>query len=198
MIKAIFFDLGGVLFTNGTKKFVEKISRQYGLSPEAALGLMDGSLGTKYREGKITRDEFWREVLKKLRINADLDQLETEWINEYQLIEETKELIKYLSDKYKLFYISDNVRERIDRIEDRFHFLEWFDGGVFSQEVGARKPSPKIYRAALQEAGVRGSEVIFIDDKEKSLPPAQRMGMTTVLFKSPEDLKEQLKKLGII
>ena len=39
MIKAIIFDLGGVLFINGTKKFIISLSKEYNIDPEKVKGV---------------------------------------------------------------------------------------------------------------------------------------------------------------
>ncbi len=193
MIKAIIFDLGGVLFTNGTKKFIEDISARYNLDKEVVKDIMDGEIGSNYREAKITRDEFWKQVLEKLHINEDIDKLEDEWINGYELIEGTKEIILELAKKYKVLYLSDNVKERVERINDKYGFMAWFENGIFSHEAGVRKPNSQIYKLALEKAGVEAEEAVFIDDKAPFLEPAKEMGMTTFVFQTPKKLKEDLQ-----
>lgn len=192
MIKAVIFDLGGVLFTNGTKKFIQDISAKYNLDPEAVKDIMDGDVGSQYREAKITRDQFWEIVLEKLNIKEDIKTLEDQWISGYDLIEGTKDIIFDLAKKYKVYYLSDNVRERVERINDRYDFLEWFEDGVFSHEVGVRKPNPVIYRYTLKKAQVLPEEAVFIDDKQSALDPAKEMGIVTILFESPEQLRQRL------
>lgn len=197
-IKAVIFDLGGVLFTNGTKKFIKDLAERYSLDEVAVKEVMDGPIGSQYREGKITRDVFWQRGLAKLGIAGNVDQLEDEWISDYALIEGTRDIILALRGNYKVTYLSDNVRERVEKVDALYHFKEWFDGGIFSHEVGVRKPDPKIYEFALQHAGVKAEESVFIDDKESSLVPAKAMGITTILFKDPGDLKAQLQKLSVL
>ncbi len=192
MIKAVIFDLGGVLFTNGTKKFIQDVSQTYDLDPQLVKEVMDGELGSQYREAKITRDEFWRAALEKLSISESIDSLERQWIDGYELIEGTKDIILELSKKYKVFYLSDNVRERVDKINSKYNFLEWFEDGIFSHEVGVRKPNPEIYKYTLKKAQVNPNEAIFIDDKQSALDPAKEMGITTILFESPEQLRTRL------
>lgn len=192
MVKLILFDLGGVVFTNGTKKFVADIAARYGIKPEDALNVLDGDIGTKYREGQIGRDEFWKLVLDALPLKESVDDLEKEWIGNYELIPGTKEIIERLRVKYKVMYLSDNVKERVDKLDARFGFISWFDGGIFSHEVGVRKPNPKIYEFALQKGEVKPDEAVFIDDKPKMLEPAKQMGMTGLLFESPEKLEKDL------
>jgi len=194
MYKLILFDLGGVVFTNGTKKFVTDISARYGIKYEEALNVLDGEIGTKYREGKIGRDEFWKLVLESLPLRETIDGLESEWIGDYELIPGTKEIMDKLRGKYKIMYLSDNVKERVDKLDARFGFISWFDDGIFSHEVGVRKPNPKIYEYALQKGQVEPSESIFIDDKPKMLEPAREIGITGLVFESPEKLESDLEQ----
>ena len=198
MIKTIIFDLGGVLFTNGTKQFISDISKQYNLDPEMVKDIMDGEIGSKYREAKITRDEFWKQVLQKLNINEDIDILEEQWISGYKLIKGTKDIILKLRKNYKVYYLSDNVKKRVDRINKKYNFLEWFEDGIFSHEVGVRKPNPEIYKYALTKAHAQPEEAVFIDDKQSALKPAKEIGITTILFENPEQLRQDLVALNIL
>lgn len=197
MIKAVIFDLGGVLFTNGTKQFITDLSETFHLDRDKVKDVLDGAIGSQYREGKLSRDEFWTQALDKLQITADIDKLETQWISGYKLIEGTKEIITALAKHYKVYYLSDNVRERVDRINAHYDFLRWFEDGIFSHEVGVRKPDPRVYHEALKKAQVKPDEVIFIDDKPVNLVPAQELGMTTILFESPEKLRRDLSDLNV-
>lgn len=199
MVKAIIFDLGGVVFTNGTKKFSEHLAEKYQVDIEKAKALLDKSdIGNAYRTGKITRNEFWDNVKKELALTEHTDVLEQKWIDVYVLIEKTRDIILHLSKKYKVYFLSDNVRERVEAIDKKYGFKNWFHGGVSSHEVGFRKPSLEIYKIALQKTGCEPKEVLFIDDKENNLAPAQDLGMQTLLFVSSEKLEEDLRGLNIL
>jgi epoxide hydrolase-like predicted phosphatase len=198
MIKVIIFDLGGVLFTNGTKKFIDTISHKYNVDKEKVREVMDGEIGSLYRESKISRDEFWQRCLEQIQITADIDKLEAEWISGYELIEGTRDLIKELSKKYKVYFLSDNVKERVDKVNQKHNFLEWFEDGVFSHEAGVRKPNPQIYKIALDKARVKPEEAVFIDDKPHFLIPAKEMGMLTFAFETPGKLREDLKNNNLL
>src|SRR3989344_8155293 len=174
MIKGIYFDLGGVLFTNGTKKFCETISSRYSIEKEIVTDVIDGEIGSSYREGKISREEFWNYFLERLHIANSPDKLEEEWIRLYELIEGTKDIVLELSKTYPMYYLSDNVRERVNKLDERFGFLKWFKDGIFSHDVGVRKPHPRIYTLAVHKAGVLPEEILFIDDKRSSLVPAEQ------------------------
>ena len=195
MVKAIIFDLGGVLFTNGTAAFVKKIVTRYGHDETTVRDVLDGKLGSLYREARIPREEFWRGAKEALGLRENMEQLESEWIASYELIEGTKKIIEALSKKYKVYYLSDNVRERVEQLEQKYHFLLLFSGGIFSHEVGVRKPDPRIYRMILELVRVSPHEAIYIDDKPDFLVPPKALGMITFLFTTPEQLKKDLQTL---
>lgn len=197
MIKAIVFDLGGVLFTNGTKKFIAYISDVYHVNKKIVEEVLDGDIGSKYRTNKISDDEFWRLAIDRLGIHAGRDELEKKWIEGYELISGTKELILQLRKKYKIYFLSDNVHTRATQLNNRYHFVSLFDGGIFSHEVGIRKPNPTIYHLLLKKACVKASEAIYIDDKYECTEPAAKLGCTTFVFESVDKLKEDLNNIGI-
>ena len=198
MVKAIIFDLGGVLFTNGTAAFVKKIVVRYGQKETTVRDVLDGKLRSLYRDAKISRDEFWKEAKEALGFHEDTKELESEWIASYELIEGTKKIIKALAKTYNVYFLSDNVRERVEQLEQKYHFLSLFSGGIFSHEVGMRKPDPRIYRMILELARVSPHEAIYIDDKPGFLIPAQKIGMTTFVFTNPELLRKDLQTCGVI
>lgn len=199
MIKAVIFDLGGVVFTSGTKKFSEHLAKKYEVDIEKAKAILDKSdIGNAYRTGKISRDEFWDAVKKELQLEEHTDILEQKWIDVYVVIEETKEIVQLLAKQYKVYFLSDNVKERVEAIDKKYNFKSWFHGGISSHEVGIRKPHPDIYTIALEQTGFLPEEVLFVDDKENNLTPAKDLGIQILLFETPEKLSHDLQQLGLL
>lgn len=198
MISTIIFDLGGVLFTNGTKKLIDFVATEYSIDKEKVKAVMDGEIGRKYREAKVDRHTFWEHFLKELHIQADPDFLEEQWVMGFELIEDTRDIVHDLSEKYVIYFLSDNVRTRVERMHERYGFLDWFEGGIFSHEAGMKKPHPQLYKMILEKAGVLAGEAIFIDDKPECLEPAIELGMTGILFESPQQLRQTLEELSIL
>ena len=195
MIKAIIFDLGGVIFTDGTNRFVANLVEKYGVDEDKARNIIEGKIGTQYRKSEITRNEFWKRFLEELAINENADKLEEAWISEYKLRDEMRDLLFELAKKYKLYFLSDSVRERAERLNSKYNLVSWFTDGIFSHEVGIRKPHPDMYRLILEKAGVKPEEAIFTDDKEKFLEPARELGMKTIHFETTEKFRDTLEKL---
>ena len=197
-IKTVIFDLGGVYFTDGTKGAIDIISKRWNLDSVLVADVFKGKIGTVYRESKISHKEFWKQAKEVLGIDAPMDELALIWLKGYVPIEGTVDIIKELKEKgYEIIYLSDNVQERIDYLEEKYHFLQYFKSGVFSHIAGVRKPNPKIYELALQEASNLAENCVYIDDKPNLLEEADKPGMSTIAFTNPDELRKSLIEIGV-
>ncbi len=99
-------------------------------------------------------------------------------------------------NKYKIALLSNNVTELRQRLVNK-NISSLFDEIIISAEVGHQKPSPEIFEILFKKLGVKNNEVAFIDDTEKSLEGAEKIGYIPLLFKTNKKLKEDLEKLGV-
>ncbi|QMU76053.1 HAD family phosphatase [Streptacidiphilus sp. PB12-B1b] len=70
-----------------------------------------------------------------------------------------------------------------------------FDVAVVSGHEGIAKPAPEIYRRTLARMGLTGGECVFVDDQRANLPPAEALGITTVLADGTDDTLTALASL---
>lgn len=199
MIKTIIFDLGGVYFTDGTKKAIVKISKKYNVSRKKVREALKGKLGAKYRVGRMTLEDFWRTSKRIMGLDADTEELQQLWVEQYKPISGTVKIIDSLKrkKKYELLFLSDNAQERVDYLDDKYHFLSRFKDGVFSHVIGVKKPHKKIYKACLERTMSRPDECLFIDDKPENVAAAKKLGMNVIHFESPAKLKARLKEFNV-
>jgi putative hydrolase of the HAD superfamily len=78
---------------------------------------------------------------------------------------------------------------------DRYHLDRLFDATVISALEGTRKPDPRMYELAIERIGVPPAECVFVDDLPFNLPPAEAMGIATVLHHSAAETIPQLERL---
>jgi putative hydrolase of the HAD superfamily len=71
--------------------------------------------------------------------------------------------------------------------------LGLFHHVIESSKVGVRKPDPRFYELACERCGVEPAEVVFLDDLGVNLKPAAAMGMTTIKVVDPTDALAQLE-----
>jgi len=199
LIKTIIFDLGGVYFTDGMKEVTNRMHKEYGIPKEKAHDVLEGPLASNYRMGKIDPHLFWKECVALLGIPLKPDEFRDLWVSSYVPIPKTVAIIDELNKKkYEVLFLSDNAPDRIEYLEKKYFFLSHFRDGIFSYDVKARKPDEKMYRAVLGKTKNSPLECLYIDDKEKCLPPAIKLGMKTLLFVNAESLKDDLKTKGIL
>ena len=78
----------------------------------------------------------------------------------------------------------------------RYPFLQWFEGIVVSGEEGMIKPDPAIFRLLLSRFRIEASHSVFIDDTQKNVMAAARLGFHAILFRSAPQLRRDLTSLG--
>lgn len=199
MIKTAIFDLGGVYFSDGTKRAIRVISNMYNLAVSDVENVIKGDAGTDYRRGQLTTEEFWNKAKQIWKINATSDELSDIWFGGYKPIEGMNDILAKLSAAgYELLYLSDNVQDRVNYLNKRFNFLPKFNDGIFSFAFNVRKPDIRIYQLALEKTSNTSSECVYIDDIEEFLEPALRLGMKAILFTNVQQLIKDLNGLGLV
>ena len=81
--------------------------------------------------------------------------------------------------------------------ENYGHLLRHFHHLILSYEIGAMKPQPAIYRAALQRAECLPSECFYTDDIAPYVEAARHMGIDAVRFESREQIEKEMRDRGI-
>jgi 2-haloacid dehalogenase len=81
---------------------------------------------------------------------------------------------------------------------ERFEFLRWFDGTVVSAQEGIVKPDPEIFRRLLDRFGLVAERTVMVDDAERNIAAARSLGMQTVHFRSPDQLRAWLGAAGLL
>jgi 2-haloacid dehalogenase len=114
--------------------------------------------------------------------------------------EGTVEIFKELkeSNKYKIYALTNWSAETFPMAQQKFDFLNWFDGVVVSGAEKMRKPTPEFYQILLDRYNVKAQESLFIDDNYRNILAAEKLGINSIHFTSPEQLKEELLKRGIL
>ena len=196
MIKAVFFDLGGVIVRTEFQAPREHLAERLGMEYEDLVKLVfDSPSSIRASHGEISDKEHWAEVTKRLRRPAS----ETETIREDFFAgdiadREILDFLQTLRPHYFVGLISNAWPDLRDYIA-RQKFDDAFDHMVISGEVGVLKPEPRIYQIALEQAGVSPDEAVFVDDFYENIEGCEKVGMKGIHFKDPESALKQLKSL---
>ena len=111
----------------------------------------------------------------------------------------TVDILKRLKKAgYPLYGLSNWSAETFPIAREKYDFFNLLDDIILSGEVGMIKPEPGIYELTLQRIGRPAHECIFIDDSPANVEQAKKLGFNTILFKSAEQLEQELKRLNIL
>jgi 2-haloacid dehalogenase len=115
-------------------------------------------------------------------------------------IDGSVEILKTIkaSEKYRLYALTNWSAQTFPWALDNFDFLHWFEGIVVSGIEKMRKPHPEFYQILFDRYNVKPKHAVFIDDNIKNIEAADSIGLTTIHFKSPEQLQNELAHLGIL
>jgi 2-haloacid dehalogenase len=114
-------------------------------------------------------------------------------------IEGSVDILKKMksSGRYKLYALTNWNACLFEIALARYDFLDWFDARLVSGEEKMRKPFAEFYQLLVDRYGVVPAESLFIDDNLRNVNAARELGYQVIHFKSPEQLKEELKMLRI-
>lgn len=115
-------------------------------------------------------------------------------------IEETVDIFRELkiAGKYKCYALTNWQADLFNIALVRYNFLHWFDGRVVSGVEKTRKPFPEFYQLLLDRYAIPGGKSIFIDDNLRNVAGAEAVGIKSIHFQSPEQLKSELTGLSIL
>jgi len=114
------------------------------------------------------------------------------------IIEDSVATLKELKARGdKVYAITNFSREKWAESLIRFPFLQSFDGAIVSAHERLIKPDPAIFRVLLERYGLAAGDCIFVDDSAKNIAAAAGIGMRTVHFVEPIDLRAALRERGL-
>lgn len=204
MIKAILFDVGGVIYKHPRSPIPIIFSRIY-RQPYADVFMVYRNLKRGLFTGKITADQFILTVGRKFDASIPVAEVKELWIKYYRKFavpdRTVLRYVKKLRQLYRVYLFSNTVALSSD-LNEKIGLFKYFDGRFLSFEMRMKKPDPAVYLAVLKHLNLSGDECVFVDDQEGNLRPAHKLGFRTVHFDltvmEPEKLKEKLIKLKLL
>ncbi|MDD4494930.1 MAG: HAD family hydrolase [Eubacteriales bacterium] len=199
--KAIFFDRDGTLtyFNPEKEKWRNLILESWSGKPfelpyDKMMALFTLAAEGKSPWYKTVDDEcefnkrYYRHLLLGEGITDNIDErallLHNElWCNNDRLpFPETVEVLEYFKSKgYKMGVISD-TSPSLELTLQQLGLAQYFTSFTASSLVGAGKPSPIIFNAALNTQGVTAAESLYVDDYKVEADGAREQGFTSFLI----------------
>jgi putative hydrolase of the HAD superfamily len=198
-IRAIFWDVGGVLLTNAWDHTERAAALEHFQVDEKEFHDRHEMVVSSFERGKITLDEYIDRTVFYRQRPFTRDVFREYMLSLSRPFPDVLEFAQALSDSGKYFMgtINNESRELNNYRIEKFALRNIFRVFVSSCFVGFRKPEPDIYRLAFEITQIPAEECCFVDDRAINLESAGRLGMRTIEMQQVEQLRADLEKLGV-
>jgi glucose-1-phosphatase len=197
--RAIIFDIGRVLIRVDISRAMDGLASGLTLTPQDVwCAIEKDPHWLDWQEGRISPRDWHLHLTKRLGTLLTFEEFVEVWnraLDPKPIHSEA--FLEKLSKNYRLALLSNTDPIHMSHEEARFPFFRFFPIRIYSYQVGASKPDPIVYRQALHACKVGAEEAIYIDDVAAYAEAARRLGMTGIVFQSPEQLQTDLRSLGI-
>lgn len=196
-IKAVIFDVGGVLVRTIDQGGRRMWEQRLGLQPGGAETIvLNSEMGHRAQRGEITNQALWEWVGEYLNLGPDLQTFRSDFWRGDAVDEHLVKLIRKLRKHHKVAVLSNATDALIETLS--FYGLsDEFDLIVGSAYEGIMKPDPRIYLRLLEKMSLEPQETVFIDDSRANINAAQSLGMSAIHFSPELDLASTLADIGV-
>ena len=196
-IRALFWDLGGVLLSNAWDHEERDQAVERFLLNKTEFEARHKELLLAFEEGKLTLDDYVDRAVFYEQRTFSREEFKQFMFSLSRPKQQSLELARELSPKYRMAVINNESRELNQYRIQQFHLAETFHLFVSSCFVGMRKPDPAIFRLALDLTQSAAEECCFIDDRPENLAGAEKVGLKAILAKDAQQLRRDLQSLGV-
>lgn len=210
MIRAVFWDFGGVITTSPFDSF--NIYEESQNLPKDLIRTInstnpDNNAWAKLERGEIDQEEF--DSLFKVesqQFGHSVPGKQVLTLLKGQIRPEMVKAIREIKDKLIQGCLTNNIQSAEEKELEQSDAATAISGtnqeimGLFdfvfeSSKENVRKPDPKFYQLACERGKVSPNEVIFLDDLGINLKPAKALGMKTIKVVKAEDALRDLQDI---
>lgn len=197
MIKAVIFDVGGVLLRTQDQSHRRRLEAELGLPDgEVEKLVFNSEIATQAQSGMISDEEQWQWLAEQLALTGErLDTFRDRFWAGDVLDEELVSYLRSLRPDYQTAILSNATDKPhyglTQGIGDAFDLIVW------SADEKVMKPDETIYRRTLARLGRKPAEAVFVDDSEVNVAAAAEIGMATIHYRPGMDVPAALARIGV-
>ena len=191
MFKIIVFDFGNVILDIEMEKTEKALSALLGIQYNVMNQGNVPQIFLDYEMGLVSESQFF-DGLKSLAPSKTLD--EKDLVDAWNALlgtiapEKIQWIMELRKKGFKTALLSNtnhtHIQQALSTIRSSFHGLDFekdcFDNVFYSHEIHLRKPNPDIYLYVEKQVGLKGSEILFIDDNRENILAAQTLGWNCI------------------
>jgi len=194
MIKAIIFDIGGVISTGKIELLLEKISEKLKINKDDLLTFFKAHK-PELATGKMKFAQFHKLLKQKFNLKEDILLLwKKTYLDVFSLNPELLDYADSLRERYKTGVITNTIDFHSEINRERGLFKH-FDETITSSDFGAAKPSREVFDEMLKRFNLKSEECVLIEDRLEHLEIPRQMGFNIIHFKNNNQFFKEIKKI---
>lgn len=199
-LTTLFWDVGGVILTNGWDRPARRNAIQHFALDGEEFEDRHDLASPAWETGEITLDEYLTRTVFYRARPFSREDFRAFIFGQSRAFPESRAILERMaqSQRYLLATINNEPLElnlhRIEQFDLRRDFTAFFS----SCFVRLRKPDVGIYKLALEITQREPQECLFIDDRPLNLECACKLGMRTIIYENPAQLRKELERNGVV
>lgn len=195
-IKAIIFDLGGVVMHGGYLNFIHHyLGKHLSSTTKKRIEALEHQVNL----GKITETQFYKHIQKEFHVHLTPKQMHDHIAKKMTA---NKSLVKFIPTikRAKVAVFSNSIGHLHMELLKQRHLAgkKLFDRIFFSSVMHLAKPTGASYAYVVKHLKVKPHEALMVDDRLGSVKAAKKNGMQGVVFKNTSQFKKELKKYNLV
>lgn len=196
-IRAVIFDMGGVLLRSENESGRRKWEQRLGLAEgELAEIVFNSPVSQRATVGRAADEDVWADVAGRFGLDYEtLRQLRRDFWSGDRVDVQLADFLRDLRPRYKTAILSNAWPGARKALTERWGLHSVVDEMIISAEEGVAKPDPAIYHIALRRLGVYPAEAVFVDDMAANVEAARALGMHGVQFRTREQAIADVRRI---
>jgi epoxide hydrolase-like predicted phosphatase len=207
-VELVVFDMGHVFIDFSFEAVCQNFCTHAGVTLDDLKPVLKRLSKLGYEIGIVTTAEFLHHLNTELRTltpklpedwrDLSLAEFHEMWNYNFSENVEMAALLGELKGTHRLALLSNTNESHFESLESKFKVTRHFDEVYLSYVLGLQKPDLKIYEHVVQATAVHANRIVFIDDRPENVEAARKVGINAIQFQNPTQLRDELRKLGLI
>jgi putative hydrolase of the HAD superfamily len=195
----LFFDIGGVLGTNGWDSGDRAAARQQFGIEEDMEARHDEVLGD-WETGQLDFDEYLDVTVFYRQRDFSREAFVAYMLARSKPDQDAIALVQRLHQSGRFTMMTMNNESELLNLHriTAFGLRPYFAAFLSSCWLGVRKPARRFFERGLALAQADPARSLFVDDRPQNLAPAAALGMQTVHFAGAGELEGRLREMGLL
>lgn len=184
-IKAVIWDMDGVLVDSETYYAAEEVNFYKTLGMDVDEGTAKGFMGTPFTQYfPVIAKKYNKQIPIETAIEKYNALIENIYLNLVTLNPEADHVLKNLKHQYEFALATSTSEYLASQVIKRFNLSKYFEFEIFGDQVSKGKPDPEIFLKACEGLGMNPEDTIIVEDSQFGIKAGKAAGIKVIAYKT--------------